>query len=69
MSEKKPRLETSADILEAALRKEKASYNFYNNLLKNTRVGILVETLDQLRAEEYRHIRIIEKKLAKMGLG
>ncbi len=69
MNGQKPKLDTAKDILEAALRKEKASYNFYDNLLKNTKVGILEEILEKLREEEYKHIRVIEKRLSKMGLG
>ena len=63
-------LNTPMSILEEALRKEKASYRFYDDLLKDHKsVEILRDTIKQLREEEYRHIQIIEKKIAKLGLG
>ncbi len=69
MSEKKLQFDTAENILKAALRKEKASYNFYDNLLKNTKLDIIEEILGQLREEEYKHIHIIEKRLARLELG
>ena len=61
---------TTSEVLEAALKKEKAAYRFYDRLLKeNMSIDILKETIEKLRDEEYKHIRFIEKKIAKLGLG
>ena len=62
-------LETPYDILRAALKKEKAAYRYYDNLLKDEKVHALREFLEDLRNEEYKHIRRIEKKLSQMELG
>jgi len=63
-------LNTPMAILKAALKKENASYRFYDNLLKEHKsIEILREMIEQLREEEYRHIQIIEKKITKLGLG
>jgi len=57
-------------ILKSALKKEKASYRFYEDLLKKHKsVEILKDTIEQLKEEEYKHIQIIEKKITKLGLG
>jgi len=62
-------LNTPMSILKAALKKEKASYRFYDDLLKKHKsIEILREMIEQLREEEYRHIQIIEKKITKLGL-
>lgn len=69
MEDKIRSLETPYDILRAALKKEKASYRYYDNLLKDEKVHALREFLEDLRNEEYKHIRRIEKKLSQMELG
>jgi rubrerythrin len=66
MADQKQKFSTLTDILEAALKKEKAAYYFYDSVLKNTSVDILRETLEKLRQEEYKHIRIIEKEIVKL---
>ena len=62
-------LSTPMAILEAALEKEKAAYRFYNQLLNNTNVGILREIIEHLLEEEYKHIQLIEKKMAALRNG
>ena len=57
-------------ILKTALKKEQASYRFYDELLKQYRsIEILSETIEQLREEEYSHIKMIENQITKFGLG
>ncbi len=64
---KEPRdLTTPMEILEAALQKEKSAYQFYDNLMNNTNIELLQEIIEQLRDEEYKHILIIEKKMAQL---
>ena len=58
-----------SQILEVALKREREAYRFYDRLLSETKVGILKEILEQLRDEEQKHIRMIEKKIAQMNLG
>jgi len=62
-------LSTPMAILEAALEKEKAAYHFYDQLLKNTNVGLLQEIIEHLIDEEYKHIQLIEKKIAALRSG
>ncbi len=57
------------DILEAALKKEKVAFRFYNNLLQGTHVDFVRDLLEQLRDEEAKHVRMIEKKIAAMEAG
>ncbi len=59
-------LSTPMEILEAALSKEKAAYNFYEKLLNNTNIGMLQEIIEQLLQEEYKHIQLIEKKMVAL---
>ena len=67
-SKKDTKSYTVSEILEMALKREKASYQFYDKIIKNISVNTLVETIEQLREEEYKHIKIIEKKIAGLGL-
>jgi len=62
-------LSTPIEILEAALTKEKAAYSFYEKLLNNTNIGMLQEIIEHLLEEEYKHIHLIEKKLATLRSG
>ena len=62
-------LSTPMAILEAALEKEKAAYRFYDQLLNNTNIGILREIIEHLLEEEYKHIQLIEKKMAALRNG
>jgi rubrerythrin len=62
-------LSTPMAILEAALGKEKAAYQFYDQLLNNTNIGMLQEIIEHLLEEEYKHIQLIEKKMASLRNG
>jgi len=64
-----PTLQTPIEILQAALKKEKDAYNFYETLLNSTTVLFLQELLEQLRDEEHKHMLLIEKLLTKMQSG
>ena len=60
---------TLMDILETALKREEASYHFYDRILQETTADLFSETIEQLREEEYRHIRIIEKMIEELRSG
>jgi rubrerythrin len=62
-------LSTPMEILEAALTKEKEAYSFYEKLLNNTSIGMLQEIIEHLLEEEYKHIQLIEKKMATLRSG
>jgi rubrerythrin len=62
-------LSTPMAILEAALEKEKAAYQFYGQLINNTNIGMLQEIIEHLVEEEYKHIQLIEKKMASLRNG
>ena len=64
-----PSLSTPMEILEAAIEKEKAAYQFYQELLNNTSIGMLQEIVEHLLQEEYKHIQLIEKKMAALRSG
>ena len=55
MSNKNQSLSTPVAILEAALKKEKEAYHFYDDLLQGTKVIIIQELLEKLRDEENKH--------------
>ena len=56
-------------ILEAALRKEEASYRFYEGMLRRTNVEFIRELLEELRDEESRHISMIKHKISRLRAG
>jgi len=62
-------LSTPMEILEAAIEKEKAAYQFYKELLNNTNIEMLQEIIEHLLQEEYKHIQLIEKKMATLRSG
>ncbi len=58
------------DVLQAALRREKSSYAFYDGLLRrSSTVDFLSDLLEELRDAEFHHIKMIEKKIAGMERG
>ena len=65
----KPTLSLPLDILRVALAKEKQAHRFYSGLLADAHAEILKELLEQLKDEEYRHIRLIENKIAALEGG
>jgi rubrerythrin len=57
--------ETVVDVLKLALVKEKASYDFYDQMLKRFKSPSLQKLLTDLKKEELTHIKKIEKQLKK----
>jgi len=64
-----PPLQTPADILQAALAKEKQAFAFYEENERHARIEMVRELLTTLKDEEQRHIRLIEAMLARIRLG
>jgi rubrerythrin len=61
---------TVEDILKVALAREETAHRFYEGLLeKHSRVEPIRDLLEQLKDEEYRHIRLIHDKMAQLDLG
>ena len=69
MSTQPPTLQTPVEILQAALKKEKEAYHYYDTMLNSTTVVFLQELLEKLRDEEHKHVLMIEKILTKMQSG
>jgi rubrerythrin len=69
MDERISRRKTPGELLELALAKEKQSHAFYEALLAHGQAGLLRELVEQLKDEEYNHVRRIEQKLAELNLG
>ncbi len=69
MSILKEKLKTPVGILEAALAHEKEAYSFYSDLLSFQKVNSLRRLVEQLKDEEYKHMRLLEDKLVKFRLG
>jgi rubrerythrin len=63
--DKYTRPHTPADILELALQKEKSSYEFYVQMIKETSSPILKKLLTQLKDAELGHIQKIQNKINK----
>jgi rubrerythrin len=61
-------LKTLGDILEAALAREQDACAFYSEALKQASSAPARELLERLKDEEYKHVRILEKKLAELRL-
>jgi len=49
-----------------ALEKERAAYVFYSEACASSKVDMIRELLEELRNEEAKHIKLIEKKLAEL---
>lgn len=56
---------TPAEVLMLALEKEKSSYAFYVQMIKNSKNPALLRVLNELKDSEDAHIRVIESKLQK----
>ena len=52
-----------------ALSKEQASFRFYDRMLNLESVELIQDLLQELKNEEYRHVKRIEKQLAKLRAG
>jgi rubrerythrin len=62
-------LDNPHDVLESALAKEKAAFRFYDRIAQSA-VNRDLQTLAlQLKDEEAKHVRMIERLLARMELG
>lgn len=62
-------LSTPMEILQAALRKEESAYRFYENIGELTHSAPIRQLVIQLKEEEFRHIRLIQKKIVELNLG
>ena len=60
---------TPFEILQAALRREKSAYAFYDGMLKQSTAGFLSDMLEELRDAEFQHVKMIEKKIIAMERG
>jgi rubrerythrin len=69
MNTEPPALQTPIEILQAALKKEKDAYHFYDTLLNSSTVFFLQDLLKQLRDEEHKHVLMIEKKITGFTSG
>ena len=69
MNTEPPVPQTPIQILQAAFKKERDAYHYYDTLLNSTTVLFLQELLEQLRDEEHKHILLIEKKIKKLTAG
>ena len=55
--------------MEFALEQEKEAYRFYGELLSDSKAEILRDLVAQLKDEELRHVRLIERKIADLNSG
>lgn len=56
-------------ILEQALRKERASCDFYANLAADCKVVFLSELLIELKDEEAKHVKMIQAMITQLKTG
>ena len=57
------------EILNYALEQEKKTHNFYSRMAINCRVTVVRELIEQLKEEEYKHIKLIEGMLIRLRSG
>ncbi len=60
---------TPEEILNRALAKEQASFRYYDRMLKSTKIDLIRDLLQDLKNEEYKHIKMIESRIRRMNLG
>ncbi len=60
---------TLEEILNTALAKEKAAFNYYDSVLKATNIELIRDLLQELKNEEYKHIKLVENKIRRLNLG
>ena len=60
---------TPEEILNTALAKEKAAFGYYDQMLKVTNIEVIQDLLQELKNEEYKHIKMIEAKIRRLNLG
>jgi len=63
------KLGTPMDILQVALKKEQAAYEFYTEVRDHAKVAFIQELAEELCEEEHRHIRLIEKHIRELKQG
>lgn len=63
------KLNTPAEILAVALKKEQNAFTFYDKVSKSTDVDFIKELCEQLREEEAKHIKMIENKIVQHNIG
>ena len=62
-------MRTPGEILEVALALEKEAHAFYNNALKTAGNPQVRELLEHPADAEYKHARLVEKKMAELLKG
>ena len=67
--EQSSNLGTPMQILEEALKREQAAYNFYASVRDHVKSDLVRELAEQLCEEERRHAQLIEKKILKLRRG
>ena len=60
---------TPEKIIEAALKMERAAYDFYSRILTHSKTDIITELAEELKDEEYKHIKLIEKIAVDIRIG
>jgi len=60
---------TPEEILNTALAKEQAAFDYYDQMLKSTNIEVIQDLLQELKNEEYKHMKMIEAKLRRLNLG
>ena len=56
---------TPTDVLKLTMEKEKSSYAFYSEMIKNTDNPLLIKLLEDLKKSEWGHIQIIKRRLER----
>ncbi len=59
---------TPGEILNKALAKEKAAFDYYDKMLKSSNIELIRDLLQDLKNEEYKHMKMIETRIARMNL-
>lgn len=62
-------LNTPRAILEHALKMEKQSYDFYENIEEHCSVEFMKEIITELKNEEYAHMHSITSMIARLDAG
>ena len=60
---------TTEEILNTALAKEKAAFSYYDRMLRSTNIDLIRDLLQELKNEEYKHIKMVETKIRQLNLG
>ncbi len=60
---------TPEEVLNIALAKERASFRYYERLLNQTTTEWVADLLQDLKNQEYKHIRTIERRLEQLRRG